>query len=427
MNTLDHFLKKRNRTESKDIPNNLSEKVNKNHIADSYIIEWKNGIKFNLRRDDLTSQETNAIVNAANNDLWMGGGVAGAIRRKGGPKIQAECSKLVNQRGQNVENGEVVHTGIGDFSNTNLKYIFHAVGPVYYNGKRDEDIELKRAFSNCFKLSDKLKIESISIPPISSGIFGYPKEECAEIFYDCLEIYVNSKLKSGSSICLKDIRMTIIDEETYSIFVKVHKTKIMRYKEIMSANILQLIPDDNKEDHQVEESNLEKKYLGENEKENFKENIDIYIDGECGEINNNHESKEENKNIYSQDTISVNNDSKLKNENKNNQNNESINLISSVEDEDQRMELPVKNSNSQISSNEFYIELKEEPSECILKQASQDDFENNSKNQNLENMRNIDIHKLIPSSFDITSSQMDGINIIDEKFSLDKDQEKDIN
>lgn len=422
MYTLDCFLKKRNRTDSKDITNNLSEKANKNPVADSYIIEWTNGIKFNLRRDDLTIQETNAIVNAANNDLWLGGGVAGAIRRKGGAKIQAECSKLVNQRGQNFENGDVVATGIGDFSNKNLKYIFHAVGPVYYNGKRNEDKELKRAFLNCFKLSDKLKIESISIPPISSGIFGYPKAECAEIFYNCLEIYVNFKFKSGTPIGLKDIRMTIIDDETYSIFVKVHNSKIIRYKDNMGANILQLIPDVNHEDQQVEENNLKKGSLGDEEIQNVKQKIDIYIDGECREIKNNYKLKEEDKIIISRETISVNNDSNNNDENKNKPNNKFI----YIEDEDQSVELLDKNSYGQITNDEFYIELQEEPSECSLKQeASQDDFENNSKNKNPENISKNGMENVIPSSFDITSSQIDSINIMDERVSLYKDEEKD--
>lgn len=189
----------------------------------SYSKTWENGFKYFLKKDDLTIQDTNVIVNAANNELWMGAGVAGAIRKKGGDSIQEECNKLVRERGKSFENGDVVHTGIGKFRNPNLKFIFHAVGPIYYDGLRNEKEDLINAFRNCFLLADKLGVQSIALPPISSGIFGYPKFECACVFYEILDKFVKDKQKNNEKLILNEVRMTIIDDETFNVFEEVHK------------------------------------------------------------------------------------------------------------------------------------------------------------------------------------------------------------
>ena len=216
---------------------------NKNIIKSiNFLIEWKNGFKFILKKSDLTIQDTNAIVNAANNELWLGSGVAGAIKKKGGPQIQNECNDFVKKRG-NLINGEVVHTGKGQFNNDNLKYIFHAVGPVYRNGKLGEPEELGNAFKNSFLLADKLGVESISMPPISSGIFGYPKKACARKFYEVLKDYISDKIKNNKDLILKEVRMTIIDEETFSEFVKIHNEIIQDYDEFFKEEIDKFWPD----------------------------------------------------------------------------------------------------------------------------------------------------------------------------------------
>jgi O-acetyl-ADP-ribose deacetylase (regulator of RNase III) len=120
---------------------------------------------------DLTEMDTDAIVNAANAQLILGGGVAGAIRKKGGPEIQAECNKI----GGTFVGGAVITTG----GNLKAKHLIHAVGPRM--GEGDEDQKLKNATLNSLKVADENNLKSISFPAISTGIFGFPIGRCAEI------------------------------------------------------------------------------------------------------------------------------------------------------------------------------------------------------------------------------------------------------
>jgi len=120
---------------------------------------------------DLTEMDTDAIVNAANAQLILGGGVAGAIKRKGGPKIQTECNKI----GGTFVGGAVITTG----GNLKAKHVIHAAGPRM--GEGNEDQKLKNATLNSLKVADENNLKSISFPAISTGIFGFPIGRCAEI------------------------------------------------------------------------------------------------------------------------------------------------------------------------------------------------------------------------------------------------------
>jgi O-acetyl-ADP-ribose deacetylase (regulator of RNase III) len=124
-----------------------------------------------LVEGDITEQDTDAIVNAANTSLVLGGGVAGAIRRKGGPSIQAECNRI---GGTHV--GGAVITGAG---NLKAKHVIHAVGPRM--GEGDEDEKLRGATLNSLKVADEHQLKSVAFPAISSGIFGFPLDRCATI------------------------------------------------------------------------------------------------------------------------------------------------------------------------------------------------------------------------------------------------------
>lgn len=124
-----------------------------------------------LVQGDITEMATDAVVNAANAQLVMGGGVAGAIRRKGGPAIQAECDKI----GGTFVGGAVITTG----GNLKVKHVIHAVGPRM--GEGDEDEKLKNATLNSLKVADENKLASICFPAISTGIFGFPIQRAAEI------------------------------------------------------------------------------------------------------------------------------------------------------------------------------------------------------------------------------------------------------
>ncbi|MHA1270955.1 MAG: macro domain-containing protein [Candidatus Helarchaeota archaeon] len=136
-----------------------------------------------LIKGDITNQETDAIVNAANARLQLGGGVAGAIRRKGGPKIQEECNKI----GGTYVGGAVITTG----GNLKAKYVIHAVGPRMGEGNEDE--KLKNATINSLKLADKHGLKSIAFPAISTGIFGFPLDRCAKIMLTNTIEYLKGK------------------------------------------------------------------------------------------------------------------------------------------------------------------------------------------------------------------------------------------
>ena len=124
-----------------------------------------------LRQGDITEMDSDAIVNAANAQLVLGGGVAGAIRRKGGPQIQEECDRI----GGTFVGGAVITTG----GKLKARHVIHAVGPRM--GEGDEDEKLRNATVNSLKLADEHRLRSIAFPAISTGIFGFPVPRCAEI------------------------------------------------------------------------------------------------------------------------------------------------------------------------------------------------------------------------------------------------------
>lgn len=136
--------------------------------------------KIKLVQGDITELDSDVIVNAANAQLILGGGVAGAIRRKGGSKIQEECNKI----GGTFVGGAVITTG----GNLKAKHVIHAVGPRMGEGNEDE--KLRNATINSLKLMDEHKLKSIAFPAISTGIFGYPIERCAKIMIATAKDYL---------------------------------------------------------------------------------------------------------------------------------------------------------------------------------------------------------------------------------------------
>ena len=155
-----------------------------------------------LRGCDITEMDTDAIVNAANTLLQLGGGVAGVIRRKGGPKIQEECDRI---RGTHV-GGAVLTTG----GNLKAKYVIHAVGPVY--GEEHDDEKLKDATLNSLILADKTGLKSIAFPAISTGIFQFPKERCATIMLSTTRAYLEGYTH------LEKVIYCLYDRDTHEIF-----------------------------------------------------------------------------------------------------------------------------------------------------------------------------------------------------------------
>jgi O-acetyl-ADP-ribose deacetylase (regulator of RNase III) len=150
-----------------------------------------------LVQGDITELETDAIVNAANAALIMGGGVAGAIRRKGGRAIQEECNRI----GGTFVGGAVITTG----GNLKAGHVIHAVGPR--QGEGDEDRKLRNATLNSLKLADEHNLKSIGFPAISTGIFGYPLERCATIMLSATADYLKGETAVTRVLfCLYDSR-----------------------------------------------------------------------------------------------------------------------------------------------------------------------------------------------------------------------------
>jgi O-acetyl-ADP-ribose deacetylase (regulator of RNase III) len=159
---------------------------------------------------DITTEQVDALVNAANEDLQHGGGVARMISIKGGPAIQQESDAWVQQHGR------VAHAAPAWTSGGRLpaKYVIHAVGPVWGNG--DEDTKLKAAVTGCLRVAEELKCSSMALPAISTGIYGFPKERAAGIIFAAIQNYFDEHSGSG----LKTVKLVLYDQPTVDVFLK---------------------------------------------------------------------------------------------------------------------------------------------------------------------------------------------------------------
>lgn len=161
-----------------------------------------------LVQGNIVDETTDAIVNAANSSLLGGGGVDGAIHRAAGPALLEECRKVRDQRGS-LAPGHAVATRAG---NLKVRYVIHTVGPVWQGGRRNEPQILESCYCNCIEESSRLHCERISFPSISTGAFGYPVAEAAQIALRSVADHLHQQPS------LKLVRFVLFDANTLSVY-----------------------------------------------------------------------------------------------------------------------------------------------------------------------------------------------------------------
>jgi len=169
-----------------------------------------NKTKLTLIQGDITEQETEAIVNAANTTLLGGGGVDGAIHRAGGPIILEECKEIRAKQGECPTGEAVITTG----GNLKAKHVIHTVGPVWSGGKRKEDALLHNAYKNSLSLAKDKGIRSLSFPSISTGAYGFPIERAAEIALCTVRNFLRG-------YTFEEVRFVLFSQEDLKIYEEV--------------------------------------------------------------------------------------------------------------------------------------------------------------------------------------------------------------
>lgn len=167
------------------------------------------GQMLQIVQGDITAEEVDAIVNAANEHLQHAGGVAWAISKKGGAAIQSESDEWIRRHGP-VSHSRPAWTSGGLLP---AKFVIHAVGPVWGDG--DEDNKLEQAVMGSLRLADELKCSSIALPAISTGIFGFPKDRAAGIIFSAMEKYFENNQSN-----LKVVKLVLFDQATVDVFIK---------------------------------------------------------------------------------------------------------------------------------------------------------------------------------------------------------------
>jgi O-acetyl-ADP-ribose deacetylase (regulator of RNase III) len=171
-----------------------------------------------LVRGDITEMEADAIVNAANSSLMGGGGVDGAIHRKGGPKILEECKKIrETDWPDGLPTGKAVITSAG---NLKAKRVIHTVGPIWRDGKHGEPELLAQAYRNSLRLAVSKELMSIAFPSISTGAYGYPIEQASRIALKAVKEFLERENS------LYEVVFVLFSEFDLQIYLKTAKEQI---------------------------------------------------------------------------------------------------------------------------------------------------------------------------------------------------------
>jgi O-acetyl-ADP-ribose deacetylase len=163
-------------------------------------------MKITLVQGDITEQNVDAIVNAANHTLMGGGGVDGAIHRRGGPEILAECKKLRESRfPDGLPTGEAVATTAGRLK---ARWVIHTVGPTYAASK-DKSQLLADCFRNSLRIADELGAATVAFPAISTGVYRWPLDDAARIALATVR---------ASEMLVNEVRFVLFDQNAYEAF-----------------------------------------------------------------------------------------------------------------------------------------------------------------------------------------------------------------
>jgi O-acetyl-ADP-ribose deacetylase (regulator of RNase III) len=167
-------------------------------------------VSLEIRQGDLTLESVDAIVNAANAYLAHGGGIAGAIVRRGGEIIQEESDTWVKNHGF-VTHDRPAYTSAGSLP---CRYVIHAVGPIW--GEGEEDRKLLAAVRGSLQCGTELGFQSIALPAISTGIFRFPKERAAELVLTAIDTFFNTNPQTS----IRNVRIVLLDDETRDVFLQ---------------------------------------------------------------------------------------------------------------------------------------------------------------------------------------------------------------
>lgn len=163
-------------------------------------------MRIELVLGDITEQDADAIVNAANRSLAGGGGVDGAIHRRGGPEILEQCMRIRReQHPEGLPTGQAVATTAGRLP---AKWVIHTVGPVYAK-TRDRSAELASCHIESLRVADELGARTVAFPAISTGVYGYPLEEAAPVAVDAVR---------GARTNVEEVRFVLFDERAFRAF-----------------------------------------------------------------------------------------------------------------------------------------------------------------------------------------------------------------
>ncbi|WP_416977526.1 O-acetyl-ADP-ribose deacetylase [Streptomyces sp. T028] len=161
-----------------------------------------------LVQGDITDQSVDAIVNAANSSLLGGGGVDGAIHRRGGPAVLADCRRLrASQYGKGLPTGQAVATTAGDLD---ARWVIHTVGPVY-SASEDRSALLASCYRESLRVADELGARTVAFPAVSAGIYGWPLDDAARIAVETVR---------AADTSVEEVRFVLFDERAYAAFAR---------------------------------------------------------------------------------------------------------------------------------------------------------------------------------------------------------------